>query len=130
MILHVILLQTDSLMFFIQETVDVLEENIREMKIQLKIQIKKSEELEMLKKSMTKELIFYRQVHCCNCIAFLLLMWKEKLLLLISGNVLHCTWLGLCVRWHIYSLFHIFISIFYISFIVLQRECRGSSQAR
>lgn len=49
-------------MFFIQETVDVLEENIRELKIQLKIQIKKSEELKMLKKNMAKELIFYRQV--------------------------------------------------------------------
>ncbi|XP_051728140.1 syncoilin isoform X2 [Ctenopharyngodon idella] len=44
-----------------REMVDILEENIREMKIQLKIQIKKSEELEMLKKSMAKELIFYRQ---------------------------------------------------------------------
>lgn len=47
-------------MFFLQETVDVLEENIRELKIQLKIQIKKSEELETLKRSMVKELIFYR----------------------------------------------------------------------
>ncbi|XP_067268280.1 syncoilin [Chanodichthys erythropterus] len=44
-----------------RETVDVLEENIRELKIQLKIQIKKSEELEILKKSMAKELIFYRE---------------------------------------------------------------------
>ncbi|XP_056106064.1 syncoilin isoform X2 [Rhinichthys klamathensis goyatoka] len=44
-----------------RETVDILEENIRELKTQLKIQIKKSEELEMLKKSMARELFFYRQ---------------------------------------------------------------------
>ncbi|XP_067282110.1 syncoilin [Pseudorasbora parva] len=44
-----------------RETVDVLEESIRELKNQLKIQIKKSEELEMLKKSMAKELSFYRE---------------------------------------------------------------------
>ncbi|KAK7124885.1 hypothetical protein R3I94_019068 [Phoxinus phoxinus] len=44
-----------------RETVDILEENIRELRTQLKIQIKKSEELEMLKKSMAKELFFYRQ---------------------------------------------------------------------
>ncbi|KAK7138862.1 hypothetical protein R3I93_016085 [Phoxinus phoxinus] len=44
-----------------RETVDILEENIRELRTQLKIQIKKSEELEMLKKSMAKELFFYRE---------------------------------------------------------------------
>ncbi|CAM4633097.1 unnamed protein product [Leuciscus chuanchicus] len=44
-----------------RETVDILEENISELKTQLKIQIKKSEELEMLKESMAKELFFYRE---------------------------------------------------------------------
>ncbi|XP_077052415.1 syncoilin isoform X2 [Siphateles boraxobius] len=44
-----------------RETVDNLEENIRELKTQLKIQIKKSEELERLKKSVAKELISYRE---------------------------------------------------------------------
>ncbi|KAL1255844.1 hypothetical protein QQF64_013905 [Cirrhinus molitorella] len=42
-------------------TVDALEENIRELKTELKIQIKKTEELDMLKNSMVKELFFYRQ---------------------------------------------------------------------
>lgn len=65
-------------MFFIQETVDVLEENIRELKIQLKIQIKKSEELEMLKKSMAKELIFYRQVQALFKGLFLIAQCGQK----------------------------------------------------
>lgn len=67
---------TDGLMFFIQETVDILEENIRELKTQLKIQIKKSEELEMLKKSMAKELLFYRQVQALFKGQFLIAHYK------------------------------------------------------
>ncbi len=49
-------------MFLIQDTVDALEENIRELKTELKIQIKKTEELDMLKNNTAKELFFYRQV--------------------------------------------------------------------
>uniref|UniRef100_A0A673KPV8 Syncoilin-like n=1 Tax=Sinocyclocheilus rhinocerous TaxID=307959 RepID=A0A673KPV8_9TELE len=45
-----------------RETVDALEENIRELKTELKVQIKKTEGLDMLKNNMAKELFFYRQV--------------------------------------------------------------------
>ncbi|XP_042632761.1 syncoilin-like [Cyprinus carpio] len=44
-----------------RETVDALEENIRELKTELKVQIKKTEELDKLKNSMAKELFFYRE---------------------------------------------------------------------
>ncbi|TRY98527.1 hypothetical protein DNTS_025146 [Danionella cerebrum] len=44
-----------------REIVDVLEENIRELKMELKIQMKKTNELEALKNSTVKELIFYRE---------------------------------------------------------------------
>ncbi|XP_043074071.1 syncoilin [Puntigrus tetrazona] len=44
-----------------RDTVDALEENIRELKTELKIQIKKTEELDMLKNNMAKELFFYRE---------------------------------------------------------------------
>ncbi len=49
-------------MFFIQDTVDALEENIRELKTELKIQIKKTEELDILKNNTANELFLYRQV--------------------------------------------------------------------
>ncbi|XP_073678386.1 syncoilin [Garra rufa] len=42
-------------------TVDALEESIRELKTELKIQIKKTEELDILKNNMAKELLFYRE---------------------------------------------------------------------
>lgn len=38
-----------------------MEETIREIKTELKIQTKKREELEMLKNSLAKELLLYRQ---------------------------------------------------------------------
>lgn len=44
-----------------RETVDILEETIREIKTELKIQTKKREELEMLKNSLAKELLLYRE---------------------------------------------------------------------
>ncbi|XP_016388681.1 syncoilin-like [Sinocyclocheilus rhinocerous] len=44
-----------------RDTVDALEENIRELKTELKIQIKTTEELDMLKNNMAKELFFYRE---------------------------------------------------------------------
>lgn len=56
------LLCIEGLKFCIQETIDHLEENSRELKTELQIQMKKTEELEMLKNSMAKELLFYRQV--------------------------------------------------------------------
>ncbi|KAA0710535.1 hypothetical protein E1301_Tti012617 [Triplophysa tibetana] len=45
-----------------RETIDHLEENSRELKTELQIQMKETDELEMLKNSMAKELLFYRQV--------------------------------------------------------------------
>ncbi|XP_051526219.1 syncoilin-like [Myxocyprinus asiaticus] len=44
-----------------RKTADLLEENSRELKTELQIQIKKTEELEVLKNSMAKELLLYRQ---------------------------------------------------------------------
>nr|XP_021323833.1 syncoilin isoform X2 [Danio rerio] len=44
-----------------RETIDILEETLREMKTELKIQIKKREELEILKNSKAKELLLYRE---------------------------------------------------------------------
>jgi len=75
--LHFKLHSTDGSMFFIQETVDILEENMRELKTQLKIQIKKSEELEMLKKNMAKELFLYRQVQSLFKGQFLIALQSE-----------------------------------------------------
>ncbi|XP_026144947.1 syncoilin-like [Carassius auratus] len=44
-----------------RDTVDDLEEHIRELKTELKIQIKKTEELDMLKNNTAEELSFYRE---------------------------------------------------------------------
>lgn len=45
-----------------QVTIDHLEENSRELKTELRIQINKIKELEELKNSLTQQLYFYRQV--------------------------------------------------------------------
>ncbi|XP_051992448.1 syncoilin-like [Xyrauchen texanus] len=44
-----------------QETVDLLEKNSCEIKTELQIQMKKTKELEMVKNSMSKELLLYRE---------------------------------------------------------------------
>nr|XP_055076356.1 syncoilin [Misgurnus anguillicaudatus]XP_055076357.1 syncoilin [Misgurnus anguillicaudatus] len=44
-----------------RETVDLLEENSRQLKTELQIQIRKTEELEMMKNDIARELLFYRE---------------------------------------------------------------------